>query len=186
VTTPAPQEVVVRRVATEELGATDLGQLLDLFAACWPAEAFSQDDVAHAMGGVHWLAEARGRIVGHASVVPRWIEADGHRLRAGYVEAVCTHPTWQRRGVAARLLGLANAHIGKGFELGALSTGVGAVYASSGWEHWRGATWVITATGRERTPDDDGGIMILRTPSTPPGLDPAGPIACEWRAGDVW
>jgi aminoglycoside 2'-N-acetyltransferase I len=45
---------------------------------------------------------------------------------------------------------------------------------------------VITATGRERTPDDDDGIMILRTTRTPAGLDPAGPIACEWRAGDVW
>jgi aminoglycoside 2'-N-acetyltransferase I len=186
VTAPAVQEIVIRRLTTEQLGAPDLGQLLDLFTACWPAEEFSQEDIAHAMGGVHWLAESLGRVVGHASVVPRWIEADGHRLMTGYVEAVCTHPAWQRRGVASRLLERANDHIRDQFELGVLSTGVGAVYASSGWEHWRGETWVITATGRERTPDDDDGIMILRTPRTPAGMDAVGPIACEWRAGDVW
>ena len=52
------------------------------------------------MGGVHWLAEARGRIVGHASVVPRLLEADGVPLTTGYVEAVATHPDWRRRGIA--------------------------------------------------------------------------------------
>ena len=35
------------------------------------------------MGGVHWLAEAGGRLVGHASVVPRILEADGRPIRDG-------------------------------------------------------------------------------------------------------
>ncbi len=38
---------------------------------------------------------------------------------------------------------------------------------------------------RLATPDDDGAILILRTPSTPP-LDTSLPITCEWRSGDVW
>jgi aminoglycoside 2'-N-acetyltransferase I len=181
-----PEQVLVRRVASEELGAADLAQLLDLFGACWPDGDFTPEDVNHAMGGVHWLADSRGRVVGHASVVPRWFEAGGRRLLTGYVEAVCTHPTWQRRGVASRLLGQANGYIREGFDLGALSTGVAAVYRSNGWEHWRGPTSVLLATGPERTPDDDGGVMILRTPRTPADLDVHGPIACEWRAGDVW
>jgi aminoglycoside 2'-N-acetyltransferase I len=186
VTTPAPQEVLVRRVTAEELGATDLTQLLDLFAACWPDGDFTVDDINHALGGVHWLAEGAGRIVGHASVVPRWFDVGGRRLLVGYVEAVATHPAWRRRGVASRLLGQANAHIREQFELGALSTGVGAVYSSNGWEHWRGETWVMLATGPKRTPDEDDGIMVLRTPRTPVDLDVRGPITCDWRPGDAW
>ena len=137
------------------------------------------------MGGVHWLAEVDGRIVGHASVVPRWIEADGHLLPTGYVEAVATHPSWQRRGIASRLLVPVGTRIRDAFDLGVLSTGVPAVYASAGWERWRGETWVRAADGPVRTPGEDDGIMILRTPRTPP-LDVTAPISCEWRAGDAW
>jgi aminoglycoside 2'-N-acetyltransferase I len=185
-TTPAPAPVDIRQAATEALDAADLAQLLDLFRACWPDGDFTTDDIAHAMGGVHWLASVHGRVVGHASVVPRQLEADGRLLPTGYVEAVCTHPAWQRQGIASRLLVLANAHIREAFDLGALSTGVHAVYASKGWERWRGPTLVRTADGPVRTPDEDDGIMILRTARTPDDLDVTGPISCEWRAGDAW
>lgn len=185
-TLPAAEHVQVRRVTAEELGASDLAQLLDLFGACWPAGDFTPDDVNHAMGGVHWLAEARGRVIGHASVVPRLFDAGGMRLHTGYVEAVCTHPAWRRRGVTSLLLGQTNAHIREQFELGALSTGLHGVYASSGWERWQGSSFVLTATGPEPTPDEDDGIMVLRTPRTPTSLDVHGAITCDWRAGDVW
>lgn len=185
-TTPAPAPVGVRAVPTEALGAADLAQLLDLFRACWPDGDFTTEDIAHAMGGMHWLAEVEGgRIVGHASVVPRLLEADGQLLPTGYVEAVAVHPAWQRRGIASRLLVPVGARIRDTFDLGALSTAVPAVYASSGWERWRGETWVRTADGLVRTPDEDDGIMILRTPRTP-ALDVTAPISCEWRAGDAW
>ena len=39
--------------------------------------------------------------------------------------------------------------------------------------------------GRERTPDDDGDVMILHTPRSP-RLDLDGDIVCDWRPGDVW
>jgi len=35
------------------------------------------------------------------------------------------------------------------------------------------------------TREEDGYVMILRTPSSP-RLDPEAPISCEWRPGDVW
>jgi hypothetical protein len=53
---PDPEPVTVRRVATPDLTA---------------------EDIAHAMGGFHWLAEAGGRIVAHVAVVPRELAADG-------------------------------------------------------------------------------------------------------------
>jgi hypothetical protein len=36
-----------------------------------------------------------------------------------------------------------------------------------------------------RTAEEDGSILVLRTPATGE-LDPAWPLQCDWRAGDVW
>jgi aminoglycoside 2'-N-acetyltransferase I len=71
------------------------------------------------------------------------------------------------------------------YELGALSTDVPGVYTRVGWERWRGPTYVRTPRGLERTEDEDDGILVLRTPRTPPlaGIEP---LSCEWRAGDCW
>jgi aminoglycoside 2'-N-acetyltransferase I len=185
VNTPAPEAVSVRSCRSPELSAGDLAQLLDLFGACWPDGDFSEADVAHAMGGIHWVAEARGRIVGHASVVPRELEAGGVPLATGYLEAVATHPDWRRRGIASRLLAAAGEHIAARFDLGALSTDVPGVYASAGWVRWRGPTFVRTADGPVRTEDEDEGIMVLRVARTPP-LALTSSLSCEWRAGDCW
>lgn len=182
---PQPEIVAIRRVRTSDLVAADLAQLLDLFRASWPGGDFSTDDIAHAMGGVHWLAAGGGRIVGHASVVPRLLEADGVPLATGYVEAVATHPDWRRRGVARRLMTEANAHIAGTFDLGALSTDVHPVYAGVGWERWHGPTFVRTDARLVRTEDEDDGVMILRTRRTPP-LSGTEALSCEWRPGDAW
>ncbi len=198
-TTPITESVSVRRATSPELSAADLAQLLDLFAACWPHGSFSPEDMDHALGGVHWLAEAGDRIVAHASVVPRTLEAAGGPLATapispatapivlatGYLEAVATHPDRQRRGIAGRLVAEAGAHIRATCDLGALSTSVHAVYARLGWERWRGPTFVRTPGGLVRTADEDDGIMILRTRRTPP-LRGDEPLSCEWRSGDVW
>ncbi len=185
VTTSIPDPVAIRRSVTADLSAADLAQLLDLFQTCWPDGEFTPEDADHAMGGVHWIAESGGRIVSHASVVPRMLEAAGRPLATGYVEAVATHPDWRHRGIASRLMDLANAHIREGFELGALGTAVHGLYAPLGWETWRGPTWVRTPTGLERTAAEDGYIMVLRTPRTPP-LAGTEALSCEWRPGDAW
>lgn len=175
----------VRRLVSAELSTADLAGLADLFAACWPDGGFGEDDLAHAMGGVHWIADDRGRVVGHASVVPRTLEADGRPLRTGYLEAVAVLPAWRRRGLASRLLDAVDAHVREAYELGALSTGVHALYERAGWERWRGPTFVRVPEGLVRTEDEDDGIMVLRTPRTPP-LAGTEPLACDWRPGDAW
>jgi aminoglycoside 2'-N-acetyltransferase I len=76
-------------------------------------------------------------------------------------------------------------HIRERYELGALATGSHAFYERLGWERWRGPSFVRTMTGQQRTPNEDGYILILRTPTTPP-LDLTAPISCEWRPGDIW
>jgi aminoglycoside 2'-N-acetyltransferase I len=181
-----PDDIVVRGCSTAELTRADLAGLRELFAAAWPGGRFTDDDFDHAMAGPHWLAMVDGVIVSHASVDERWLDAGGHRLRTGYLEAVATLPAFERRGIGSRLVGLASAVVRSEFELGGLSTGVPGFYLRLGWERWLGPTVVRMPDGALiRTEDDDGSIFILRTPATPP-LTITEPLVCEWRSGDVW
>jgi aminoglycoside 2'-N-acetyltransferase I len=145
---------------------------------------FTDDDWQHAVGGTHFLAEEHGRIVGHASVVERDIRVAGSPIRTGYVEAVATAVDRQRSGIGTRLMREVAEHLAS-HELGALGTGSHAFYERLGWVTWRGPSSVRTAEGERPTPEEDGYIMVLRTPRTPP-LDLDAPISCEWRPGDVW
>jgi aminoglycoside 2'-N-acetyltransferase I len=180
--------VTVRYRATTagDLDAATLAQLLDLFTAAWPDGDFSPEDADHAMGGRHFLAEADGRVVGHASVVERRLEVDGRPVRAGYVEAVATLPAWRRQGIASTLMGDAAAHILEAFELGALSTGTPSFYARLRWRPWQGALAVRMPDGTE-TPGDpeEEGIMVILTASTQ-SLTRRETLGCEWRPGDAW
>lgn len=171
---------------TAGLGTQRLAQLLDLFRACWADGGFSTDDLAHALGGRHFLVEADGRVVSHASVVPRTLWLDDAIVQAGYVEAVATHPSRRREGLASRLVSAANAHIEAHYELGVLSTSAHALYERLGWRRWAGETWVREGDGTlTRTVDEDDGIMVLATARTA-GLALDGRLACERRPGDAW
>lgn len=178
--------VAVRACGSDELGASVLAQLVDLFRAAWPDGDFSEEDNAHAFGGRHFLAEVDGRVVSHACVVPRTLWLDGRPLQTGYVEAVATLPRFRRQGLATRLMAMANDHIAAGYEFGALSTGEHPLYERVGWQRWAGATWVREPDGTlTRTEDDDDGVMVLPTTRTP-ALSLREDLACEWRPGDVW
>ena len=147
---------------------------------------FSDDDWAHAFGGTHAIVEADGAIVAHGSVVPRILDAGGTALRAGYVEAVAVRPDSQRAGLGSAVMRALDEVIAREFELGALSTGEWPFYERLGWERWGGEAWVRHRDGRrERTPEDDDSLMILRTARTP-SVDVRAPLTCDWRPGDVW
>jgi aminoglycoside 2'-N-acetyltransferase I len=177
----------VRRLETHQISAHDIETLRALFDAAWREGdgEWCEQDWEHAKGGIHVIAEEDGQIVSHGAVVERQLEVDGTPIRTGYVEAVATWPQQQRRGHATLVMRELNAAIRESYPLGALSTPVPSFYERLGWELWRGPTAVRTATGVERTPDDDDGIMILRTSTSPP-LDLDALIICEWRDGDVW
>jgi aminoglycoside 2'-N-acetyltransferase I len=149
------------------------------------AGAFTDDDWAHAQGGMHvWLADSRG-LISHGSLVERTLICSNHTLHVGYVEAVATAEAHRRRGYGTIVMKHLGELIRARYQLGALSTGAHSFYEALGWERWRGQTFVNGARGHERTPQDDGGIMILRTPRSPI-IDVAGDIVCDWRVGDVW
>ena len=180
--------VRLREARTDQLSAADLTALRALLDAAFVSvddPVFPESDWLHALGGVHFVAELDGRLVAHAAVVERELHAAMRPCRTGYVEAVATTPDLQGRGVGSVVMRSAGAHILERYELGALGTGEHAFYERLGWQTWRGPTYVRTTAGDERTIDEDGGIMVLLTPTTI-DLDLTAPLSCDWRPGDVW
>ena len=131
------------------------------------------------------MLDLGGEIVTHASVVERELHVDGRPLRTGYVEAVATARGRQGAGFGSRVMADVGSYIKERFELGALGTGHHRFYQRLGWLTWAGPTSVRAARGPRRTPDEDGFILVLPTP-TSPRLDLAASISCDERAGDVW
>jgi aminoglycoside 2'-N-acetyltransferase I len=178
---------VVRSVLTKPTDALDastrhaLRTLLDVAFA----GEFDDVDWDHALGGVHAYVLDDGAALAHASVVPRRLCVGETTLAAGYVEAVATAPTHRHCGLASLAMQALAEVIEQTYELGALSTGVHDFYARLGWERWQGPTFVQRGEERIRTPEDDDGLMVLRTPATR-SIDLRAEITCEWRAGDVW
>ena len=148
-------------------------------------ERFTEADWDHAVGGVHFVLDVAGEIVSHASVVERELHVGGRPLRTGYVEAVATAPDRQGAGYGSLVMADVTAWIRDRFELGGLGTGRHAFYQRLGWLTWIGPSSVRMGDGEQPTPEDDGYILVLPTPSSPP-LDLTAPISCDWRPGDVW
>ncbi len=178
-------EVSIRVVPSAELSTADWTTLTDLCVA-----AFNEDWEGYweSIGpGVHVIAEAERGVVAHAAIVDRLLYPGEATLSAGYVEAVAVAPDLQRQGFGTRVMEMIDSMIDEGYELGALGTGSHAFYQRLGWETWQGPTWIRERDGHlERSPNEDGGIMIRRTPATPPDLDLSLPIAVDWRPGEVW
>ena len=178
----------LRRLVTTELTAAEVAAIRALMDAAFGSdddERFTDDDWAHAVGGVHFVLDDGGIVVTHASVVERELHIDGGPLRTGYVEAVATAPDRENQGHGSTVMEAVGSHILETFELGALGTGRHRFYERLGWETWVGEAFVRSAEGLQRTPDEEGYILVLRTPASPPfKLDAT--LSCEWRPGDVW
>jgi aminoglycoside 2'-N-acetyltransferase I len=183
---PRPHPLI-RLVRSDALRPDEVVALRELLDEAWSddAEGFTDQDWSHAVGGVHVIVEAHGRVVAHASVVQRELHTAGQRLRTGYVEAVATRPSHQRRGLGSLVIGEVGELIDRTYRLGALATGVVGFYERLGWVVWEGPTFVRTEAGLVRTAEEDGNVLVRLTP-TSPELDLSAPISCEWRPGDAW
>jgi len=180
----------LRRLPTAALTAPERADIRALMDEAFrddddPDEAFTDDDWQHALGGTHVVLDVDDEILAHASVVERWLRIGDLALRTGYVEAVATSPGRHGEGLGTLVMRDVGEIIRAGFEFGGLGTGAHHFYERLGWRVWPGPTSVRTPDGDRATPDDDGFVMVLRTPSTP-ALDEAARISCDWRPGDVW
>ncbi|MCV7153319.1 GNAT family N-acetyltransferase [Mycolicibacterium pyrenivorans] len=150
---------------------------------------FTDADWEHALGGMHAVICLRGALIGHAAVVQRRLLYGGAALRCGYVEGVAVREDHRGQGLGSTLMDAVEQVVRGGYHLGALSaTALGRpLYAARGWLPWDGPTSVLAPAGLTRTPEDDGSLLVLpgELPATVT-LDPAAPIACDWRDGDVW
>jgi aminoglycoside 2'-N-acetyltransferase I len=177
----------LRSLPTDALTTDELRAIRALMDTAFGTgdEAFADEDWEHALGGLHVVLDLDGEVVSHASVVERALEIGGRPFRTGYVEAVATDPGRQDQGYGTRVMTAATEHVRATFELGALGTGRHTFYERLGWQTWQGPAFVRTSDGERRTPDEEGYILVLRTPSSPP-FDLAERISCDWRTGDVW
>jgi aminoglycoside 2'-N-acetyltransferase I len=178
--------VEVHRSRTDELSAAELRQARELMHAAY-GDRFDDVDWEHALGGVHALVLEDGALAGHAAVVKRRLLHQGRSIRTGYLEALGVRGDRRRRGYAAAAMRAVEETIDAAEELGALSdgTGIEGFYQRRGWLTWAGPTFVDCPDGVVWTPDDDGGVLVWRTPASPP-LDLSAPLGCDWREGDVW
>ncbi|HEY7590506.1 MAG TPA: GNAT family N-acetyltransferase [Candidatus Limnocylindrales bacterium] len=179
----------VRWIRTEELTAAELAAVRALLLAAFGPDDYAETDWTNALGGTHFLVNEDSAVVAHASVVERELRI-GERpgvtvLRTGYVEAVATAPERQGRGLGTIVMEAATDHIRERYELGALDTSSHHFYERLGWQRWRGQLFVRTQDGEQRTPEEEGYVLVLRTP-TSPLLDLDAPMSCDWRPGDVW
>ena len=178
----------MRRLQTQELTPAEISEIRALLVEAFGTDeedAFTDDDWEHAVGGLHFVLDVDGEIAAHASVVERELHVGGRPVRTGYVEAVATAPLRQGTGLGSLLMAEVSAYIRDRFELGALGTGRHRFYERQGWQTWTGPSAMRTADGERPTPDDDGCIMVLATPTSPP-LDLSAAITSEWRPGDAW
>ncbi len=178
----------VLSATTDELGPQRASAIRAMLVGAWTAkeDAFTDTDWLSATGGTHlWLEDDDGTIVSHASVVDRVLETGGRSLATGYIEAVATAPAFRLRGHASRVMRAVGELLDTRYELGALDTGDLGFYVRLGWLPWEGPTMVRTERGVIGTPEEDGSVMVRRTPGTPE-VDLGAPISCDWRPGDVW
>lgn len=175
----------VRVARTDALSDAELTAIRALLDAAFDG-AFTDDDWSHTVGG--WqvvVGDDPRRPLAHAALVGRTLTCDGHSLAVGYVEGVAARPGRQGEGLGTLAMEPIARLIEEHFDLGALSTGEHRFYERLGWERWRGPTFVRSGDELVRTPDEDDGIMVLRTEATR-YLELTGPLACDARAGDDW
>jgi aminoglycoside 2'-N-acetyltransferase I len=174
----------LRTAHTADLDAATLAAARGLLDAVFAGE-LTDDDWEHALGGVHALVWDGGELIGHAAVVQRRLLHGDRALRAGYVEGVGVSAPRRGEGHGAALMGALERVMRGAYDLGALGATDAAAdfYAARGWLRWAGPTSALSPDGIVRTAEADGAIYVLPVAG---GIDLQGPLACDWRSGDVW
>ena len=173
----------LRTAHTADLAAAELAAIRRLMDAAF--DRVSDDTFDNTLGGVHALILEDGELIGHASVVQRRMLHAGRTLRTGYLEGVAVRADRRRQGHGAQLMEALERVVRSAYQLGALGASPeGALlYASRGWQLWRGPSSAMTPDGIRPTPGSDGNIYVL--PVSVP-VDVSGELTCDWRPASLW
>jgi len=173
----------LRTAHTADLGAGEKAAIRSLMDTAF--DGVSDDTFDNVLGGVHALVLGDGELIGHGSVVQRRLLHAGRALRTGYIEGVAVRADRRRQGHGAALMATLERVVRSAYHLGALGASPegGLLYASRGWQLWRGPTSALTPDGIIRTPGTDDIIYVL--PVSVP-LDVSAELTCDWRAGSLW
>ena len=109
----------------------------------------------------------------------------GRTLRTGYIEGVAVRADRRRQGHGARLMAPLERIVRSAYDLGALgaSPDGARLYASRGWQRWRGPSLAMTPDGIRRTPGAEESIYVL--PVSVP-VDVSGELTCDFRPASLW
>lgn len=175
--------IELRTAHTADLDAGTRSAIRGLLDAAFGG--ISEDTFENVLGGVHAMVVEEGELVGHGSVVQRRLLHGGRALRTGYVEGVAVREDRRRRGHGAAMMSVLERVVRSAYQLGALGASIegGHLYASRGWQLWRGPASALTPDGIRRAADKDGFIYVL--PVSVP-VDVAGELVCDWRPGALW
>ena len=182
----AAPDVALRQVAAASLGAAETSTIRQLLREAFEdyPDGFTDDDWEHARGGTHFLLEDGAVVLAYASVARVTCRWTASHFEPGtwrpWLPAGTSRDTDTARPSCGRSTSTSEARLSWAPEHRDPD-----FYRRLGWELWLGSTAVRTNWDLVPTPDDDGGIMVLPTPTTPP-LDRHAAISCEWRPGDVW
>lgn len=175
--------LLIETIRTFSISESVRREILDLCNA-----AFGQPfDILFSMlppDGTHLLGREDGRLVAHLVITDRAMRfGDGGWLRAAYLDAVATHPDFQKRGFAGDLLSMASSLCRDRYDLQALATNMPDLYARHCFLKWRGKQFIECefGEGTEET-EEQGNLMVFfshRTEITDFTL----PVTANWRPG---
>ena len=168
---------------TADLAAGQKAAIRGLMDAVF--DGVSDDTFDNALGGVHALILSGGELIGHGSVVQRRMLHAGQTLRTGYVEGVAVRADRRRQGHGAQLMEALERVVRSAYQLGALgaSPAGSRLYASRGWQRWRGPSSAMTPDGIRPTPGAEEFIYVL--PVSVP-VDVSGELTCDFRPASLW
>jgi aminoglycoside 2'-N-acetyltransferase I len=168
---------------TADLGADQKAAIRGLMDAVF--DGVSDDTFDNTLGGVHALILSGGELIGHGSVVQRRMLHAGRSLRTGYIEGVAVRADRRRQGHGARLMEALERVVRSAYQLGALgaSPDGARLYASRGWQLWRGPSSAMTPDGVRPTPGAEEFIYVL--PVSVP-VDVSGELTCDFRPASLW
>lgn len=167
---------------THELAPPLLGAVRAFLDTAFEGD-FGDEDWDHALGGVHVLVRGDGgELLAHGAVVQRRVLHADRSYRVGHVEGVAVRADRRREGLGSRVTAALEGIVDRAYAFGTLSaSAAGAgLYASRGWEVWRGSIAALGPRGTVPLPDEEGSTYVRGGP------DPrAGALVFDWRDGDV-